>query len=122
MRILLVDDHDDARGTTRMLLEIMGHVVIEAADGLQGVEQALAGAPDVAVVDIGLPGIDGYEVARRLRAHASTRALPLVALTGYGQDDDRRRALEAGFDEHLVKPVEPEALVRALTKARAARG
>lgn len=121
MRVLLVDDHDDARATTRMLLEISGHEVVEAADGLAAVERAGDSAPDVAIVDIGLPGIDGYEVARRIRANPSTSALPLVALTGYGQDDDRRRALAAGFDDHLVKPVDPESLVRAITRVRAAR-
>jgi signal transduction histidine kinase/ActR/RegA family two-component response regulator len=122
LRILLVDDHEDARGTTAMLLQIMGHDVVEAADGLAAVERARDSAPDVAVVDIGLPGIDGYEVARRVRADAATRHLALIALTGYGQDDDRRRALDAGFDEHLVKPVEPDALARAIARVRASRG
>jgi signal transduction histidine kinase len=122
LRILLVDDHEDARGTTRMLLEIMGHQVVEAADGLAAVDRARDSAPDVAIVDIGLPGIDGYEVARRVRADEGTRRMPLVALTGYGQDDDRRLALEAGFDEHLVKPVDPEALLRAIARVRALRG
>jgi signal transduction histidine kinase len=116
LRILLVDDHEDARGTTRMLLEMMGHEVVEAADGHQAVERAGDSAPGVAVVDIGLPGIDGYEVARRIRANPALARLPLIALTGYGQDDDRRRALEAGFDEHLVKPVDPDALLRAIGK------
>jgi CheY-like chemotaxis protein/anti-sigma regulatory factor (Ser/Thr protein kinase) len=122
LRILLVDDHEDARGTTRMLLEILGHQVVEAADGHLALERAADAAPDVAVVDIGLPGIDGYEVARRIRANPSVARLPLIALTGYGQDDDRRRALEAGFDEHLVKPVDPAALMKAIEQVRARRG
>jgi signal transduction histidine kinase/CheY-like chemotaxis protein len=116
-RVLLVDDHDDARGMLRVMLELLGYHVIEAGDGLKGVEAAAAQRPDIAVVDIGLPGIDGYEVARRLRADESTRGMGLIALTGYGQDDDRRRALAAGFDEHLVKPVEPEALGAAIASA-----
>ncbi len=119
--MLLVDDHEDARGTTRMLLEILGHSVSEAGDGLEGIALAQAGELDVAVVDIGLPGIDGYEVARRLRADPRTAGLALVALTGYGQDEDRRRAMDAGFDEYLVKPVEPQALVGAMASAIAKR-
>jgi signal transduction histidine kinase/ActR/RegA family two-component response regulator len=116
-RVLLVDDHDDARGMLRVMLELLGYHVIEAEDGLKGVAAASSQRPDVAVVDIGLPGIDGYEVARRLRADEGTRGMGLIALTGYGQEDDRRRALEAGFDEHLVKPVEPDALGAAIASA-----
>jgi signal transduction histidine kinase/ActR/RegA family two-component response regulator len=115
--VLLVDDHDDARGMVRVMLELLGYQVIEAGDGLKGVEVAASQRPDVAVVDIGLPGLDGYEVARRLRADEGTRGMGLIALTGYGQEEDRRRALAAGFDEHLVKPVEPEALGAAIASA-----
>jgi signal transduction histidine kinase len=117
VRVLIVDDHEDARMTLRMLLELLGYAVIEAPDGVEALRVAAAGRPDVAVVDIGLPGIDGYEVARRLRADPATRAIPLIALTGYGQQEDRRRALEAGFDEHLVKPVDAQHLVDAMTRA-----
>ena len=121
-RILVVDDHADARAMLRMMLELLGHAVTEAGDGVAAIETARNEAFDLALVDIGLPGIDGYEVARRLRADATTRALPLIALTGYGQDEDRRRALDAGFDEHLVKPVEPRSLEEAIARfARAAR-
>jgi signal transduction histidine kinase/CheY-like chemotaxis protein len=116
-RVLLVDDHDDARSMLRLMLELLGYGVLEAADGLKGIEIAAAERPDVAVVDIGLPEIDGYEVARRLRADERTRGMGLIALTGYGQDEDRRRALAAGFDEHLVKPVEPDALSAAIASA-----
>jgi CheY-like chemotaxis protein len=86
-----------------------GHQVAVAADGRQGVEQALALRPEVALVDIGLPELDGYEVARRVRA-ALGRDIFLIALTGYGQPHDHRRAFEAGFDAHLVKPADVEQL------------
>lgn len=107
--ILIVEDNDDARDALRMLLELDGHVVEAAAEGMQALEIARGKDPDVALVDIGLPGIDGYEVARRIRASGTRRPL-LIALTGYGQPEDRRRATEAGFDSMLVKPVDPSAL------------
>ena len=107
--ILIVEDNDDARDALRMLLELDGHVVEAAAEGNEALEIARGKDPDVALVDIGLPGIDGYEVARRIRAADSKRPL-LIALTGYGQPEDRRRAAEAGFDSVLVKPVDPNAL------------
>ena len=107
--ILIVEDNDDARDALRMLLELDGHVVEAAAEGMQALEVARGKDPDLALVDIGLPGIDGYEVARRIRASGSRRPL-LIALTGYGQPEDRRRATEAGFDSLLVKPVDPTAL------------
>jgi len=107
--ILIVEDNDDAREALRMLLEIDGHAVEAAAEGIQALEIVRAKDPDVALVDIGLPGIDGYEVARRARAADGKRPL-LIALTGYGQPEDRRRASEAGFDSLLVKPVDPSAL------------
>ena len=107
--ILIVEDNDDAREALRMLLELDGHVVEAAAEGVQALEIVRDKDPDVALVDIGLPGIDGYEVARRARAVDARRPL-LIALTGYGQPEDRRRATEAGFDSMLVKPVDPTAL------------
>ena len=107
--ILIVEDNDDARDALRMLLELDGHVVEAAAEGMQALEIARGKDLDVALVDIGLPGIDGYEVARRIRASGSRRPL-LIALTGYGQPEDRRRATEAGFDSMLVKPVDPSVL------------
>jgi CheY-like chemotaxis protein len=107
--ILIVEDNDDARDALRMLLELDGHVVEAAAEGNEALEIARGKDPDVALVDIGLPGIDGYEVARRIRAADGKRPL-LIALTGYGQPEDRRRAAEAGFDSVLVKPVDPNAL------------
>jgi signal transduction histidine kinase/ActR/RegA family two-component response regulator len=102
-RILLVEDNADARDSLRLVLENDGHELYEAADGESGVECALNVQPHVALVDIGLPGIDGCEVARRIKAANS--AIHLVALTGYGREEDRIRSNAAGFDAHLVKPV-----------------
>jgi CheY-like chemotaxis protein/anti-sigma regulatory factor (Ser/Thr protein kinase) len=113
-RILLVEDNDDAREMLTALLTLERHDVITASDGPGGVDAALRLRPDVALVDIGLPGLNGYEVARRIRATAPGKAIKLIALTGYGQSDDMRRAHEAGFDLHLVKPVEPRRLDEAL--------
>jgi signal transduction histidine kinase/DNA-binding response OmpR family regulator len=110
LRIALIEDNPDVRDTLRQLLELRGHEVVFAEDGLAGVELVRSHRPDVALVDIGLPGLDGYEVAERLR-DASTR---LVALTGYGGAEDRSRAAHAGFDAHLVKPIDLEALTRVL--------
>jgi PAS domain S-box-containing protein len=111
-RVLVVEDNDDAREMLRNLLQLFGHDVHEARDGASGVEEARRVRPDAALIDIGLPGIDGYEVARRIRADVP--GARLVALTGYGQPEDRERALAAGFDVHLVKPVDPEQLQRLL--------
>src|SRR2546427_12386002 len=106
--ILIVEDNADAREARRMLLELAGRVVRAAAEGVEALELARAKDPDIALVDIGLPGIDGYEVARRIRAAGDKRPL-LIALTGYGQPEDRRRATEAGLDSLLGKPVAPAA-------------
>ena len=111
--ILIVEDNDDAREALRMLLELDGHVVEAAAEGSQALEIVRAKDPDLALVDIGLPGIDGYEVARRIRTGDVKRPL-LIALTGYGQPEDRRRATEAGFNSMLIKPVDPAALSELL--------
>lgn len=113
-RVLLVEDNEDNRQTLAAVLGIYGHTVSAAADGTSGLQAAMEDVPDVAVIDIGLPGIDGYEVARRLRASPATRGIRLVAVTGYGQQEDRDRALAAGFDVHLVKPVEPARLLEAI--------
>jgi signal transduction histidine kinase/CheY-like chemotaxis protein len=116
-RVLLVEDNPDVRDGLRVLLETWGHRVEEAADGAGGVATALATRPDVALIDIGLPGLDGYAVARALRTVPEGRGIFLVALTGYGQPEDRRRALEAGFDAHLIKPVDAEELADVLARA-----
>jgi CheY-like chemotaxis protein len=112
--ILIVEDNPDARDTLRMLLEIAGHRVETAADGATGLEKALALQPEVALIDVGLPKLDGYEVVRGIRASRGVRKPYLVALTGYGSQEDRQRALDAGFDAHLVKPVDHEALLALL--------
>jgi CheY-like chemotaxis protein len=103
--ILVVEDNRDIRDSLKSLLELLGHRVELAADGVEGVRQALELRPRVALVDIGLPRLDGYQVARRLRA-AFGRDIMLVAYTAYGEPDDRLRALQAGFDLHLVKPLD----------------
>lgn len=113
-RCLLIEDHVDAAESLAMLLELIGHEVEVAFDGVSGLEKARASHPEVVLCDIGLPGMDGYAVARALRAAPETSTAFLIALTGYGQEDDRRRALEAGFDAHLLKPVDLDALRRLL--------
>jgi len=117
--VLVVEDNHDAREMMRQLLEIAGHVVHEVADGAAAVAAALALQPDVAIVDIGLPGVDGYEVARRLRLAPGGDRFTLIAVTGYGQPEDRQRAEQAGFDAFLVKPVDPDALQAAVVRRRA---
>jgi CheY-like chemotaxis protein len=104
--ILVVEDNIDSCETMRALLEAHGHRVETATDGVSGLERALALQPDVILLDVGLPRMDGYEVARRIRASQGTRRPQLIALTGYGAPEDRSRALEAGFDTHVTKPVE----------------
>jgi CheY-like chemotaxis protein len=111
-RILIVEDNADARETLRIMLELWHHTVHEAADGPSGLEAAKEFQPDVALIDVGLPGLDGYEVARRLRAGGAR--LRLIAITGYGLSKDAVRAREAGFDAHLVKPVHPDQLAEIL--------
>ena len=115
--ILLIEDNEDGREMMATMLAAYGFPVAQAADGLQGVAAAQAALPAAALVDIGLPGIDGYEVARRLRQDPATRNIRLIALTGYGLAEDQRRVLEAGFDQHLVKPVSMDQLLEALAPA-----
>jgi two-component system, sensor histidine kinase len=115
-RVLLVEDNHDAREMQATLLRMLGHDVLEAATGLEGVDAAVRQAPDVVVMDIGLPDIDGYEAARRIRQQRG-RAVRLIAVSGYGQPQDRARSREAGFDAHLVKPVDPAALNEVLQGA-----
>jgi CheY-like chemotaxis protein len=113
--LLIVEDNADARQALRTLLEVLGHEVHEAADGESGFAAALALKPDVVLIDLGLPQIDGYEVARRLRKMNQT--MRLVALTGYGRAIEVQRAREAGFDEHLLKPATTEQLRKAIAGA-----
>ncbi len=115
LRVLLVEDNGDIRETLGELLEEMGYHVASAACGLEAVALAQSSTPDLLLVDIGLPDIDGLEVARRVRASCSAD-LHLVALTGYGMAEDHRRSREAGFDDHLVKPLDPDELERLLAR------
>jgi signal transduction histidine kinase len=113
-RVLVVDDNLDSAESLAMVLTLSGHETMIAHDGASALEAAATFKPHVIVLDIGLPDLDGYEVARRLREAPATRKSKLVALTGYGQDEDRRRATEAGFDHHVVKPVDPDRLLELL--------
>ena len=117
-RILVVDDYEDAADTLAAILELMGHETCTARDGLEAMETAASFQPEVVLLDIGLPGRNGYEVARHIRGQPWGRTAVLVALTGWGQDDDKRRAEAAGFDIHLTKPVDPEVLQRLFAKMR----
>jgi signal transduction histidine kinase/CheY-like chemotaxis protein len=112
--VLLVEDNEDARETLKRMLELAGHRVRVAADGVSALEAVRAAVPEVALIDIGLPRMDGYELARRIRAEIAERRPLLVAVTGYGLPQDRNRAREAGFDLHLVKPVDAQSLERVL--------
>jgi CheY-like chemotaxis protein/two-component sensor histidine kinase len=112
--ILVVDDNKDAADVLAMLLKMEGHRVHVAYDGHSALQCAQREKPAVMVLDLGLPGMDGYELARHLRGHPQTTSATLIALSGYGQDEDRRRAREAGFDHHLVKPVDPQELGNVL--------
>jgi CheY-like chemotaxis protein len=112
-KIVVIEDMEDSRTGLAMLLELEGHQVLTAEDGASGLELILGKHPDIALVDIGLPGIDGYEVARRVRARVEAKDVKLVALTGYGEPSEVAKARAAGFDAHLLKPLEPGKL-RAL--------
>jgi signal transduction histidine kinase/DNA-binding response OmpR family regulator len=120
LRILLVDDNTDGAESLATLLRLAGHETRVAHDGPEALGTAADFRPQVVVLDIGLPGMDGYEVARRLRADPKLGMVVLVAVTGYGRDRDRQRSREAGFDHHLVKPVEFAQLLHVLTPLRAA--
>ena len=108
LRVLVVDDNEDAADSMAALLDMMGHATRVAYSGETVSQEVQSWSPDVVLLDIGLPGKDGYEVARELRGQGAQ--CKLVALTGWGSEDDRRRAAETGFDHHLTKPVEFEAL------------
>jgi signal transduction histidine kinase/ActR/RegA family two-component response regulator len=115
-RILVVEDNSDAREALRYVLEAEGHGVAVAGDGVAAIELAAAFRPEFVFIDLGLPGLDGLEVARRLRASPDTSSVYLVAITGYGHSEYRRRTREAGFDEHLVKPVAPEKMFEVMAR------
>ena len=117
-RVLVVEDSADARQSLQMLLELAGHVVETSEDGPSGLAKLDQFRPEVALIDLGLPGIDGYALARRARENPETRAIRLVAVTGYGQAEDRQRALAAGFDLHVTKPVDVSMLEDLLGRSR----
>jgi PAS domain S-box-containing protein len=115
-RVLVVDDNQDTAQGMARLLELFGHDVQVAHDGPSAIARALEWRPQFVLLDIGLPGMDGYEVAARLRSRAEIRDTVLIAISGYGQDEDRRRSQEVGFDDHLVKPINHDALLRILAR------
>jgi CheY-like chemotaxis protein len=115
-RILLADDNNDALESLATLLELGGHEVVTASNGALALECAERHRPEVVLLDIGMPMLDGYEVARRIRVQPWGQKITLVALTGWGQDSDRRRSREAGFDSHLVKPLDMDKLTELLEK------
>ncbi len=117
-RVLVVEDNSDTRQMLKSALALMGHEVSDAADGATGLAAATAIRPDVALIDLGLPDMDGYELARRMRAAMLNQRLLLIALTGYGQPEDRDRSREAGFDAHLTKPIAVEGLKHAIASLR----
>jgi signal transduction histidine kinase/ActR/RegA family two-component response regulator len=118
VRVLVVDDNADAAQMLATLLEAHGHAVSVEYDGTSGLARALRERPDVMLLDIGLPDMDGHELARRLRASPDTANALLIALTGYGQSEDREQARQAGFDRHLVKPADLSELLRILAEVR----
>jgi signal transduction histidine kinase/CheY-like chemotaxis protein len=118
-RIVVVEDNADILATLKMMISIWGHVVDTATDGRSGVDLILEKSPDVALVDLGLPGLNGFEVARRVREALPRESVRLIAVTGYGQPSDTEMAMEAGFDLHLLKPVSPEILQRMIADSLA---
>ncbi len=112
--MLIADDNRDAADSLSMLLQIDGHTVTVAFDGQQALESIETLRPEVALLDVGMPELDGYEVARRVRLDTRIRNTLLIAVTGWGQESDKARALAAGFDLHFTKPVEPAALIELL--------
>jgi CheY-like chemotaxis protein len=118
-RVLIVDDNEDAANSLAMILTLSGHETASVYTAADALERARAFRPDVVLLDIGLPGMDGYEVARKMRELPGLKDIRLVAVTGYGRSDDRLRARDAGFDDHLTKPVEFAVLDRVLGGVRA---
>ena len=114
---MIVDDNADAATMLGMLLEAAGHEVLVEYGPAGALALAAAAGPAVCVLDIGLPDMDGYELARRLRGMDGTRDALLIAVTGYGQENDRKRAQEAGFDHHMIKPVDAGRLLRLIEAA-----
>jgi DNA-binding response OmpR family regulator len=120
VRVLVVDDNRDAADSLTMLLALRGYEASVCHDGSSALDTALELAPDVIILDLGLPGIDGFEVCRRLR-EAGLLKTCIIAVTGFGQDEDRRRSREVGFDAHMVKPVDSDELVKRIHESLEAR-
>ncbi len=120
--MLVVDDNVDSAESLAMLLRLKGHAVETAYDGPAALATARSFHPEAVLLDIGLPGLDGYQVATRLRKQRRTAGSLLIALTGYGQEEDQRLALQAGFDHHLTKPVDPPVIYELLARPRVAAG
>lgn len=116
-RILIIDDNQDSAEMVAMLLSLSGHDVKVAVDGEEAIEVARAYHPEVVLLDLGLPGIDGYEVARRLQSEGLSGEM-LVAVSGYGQPEDRLRTKAAGFDAHLIKPIDPTEVRKVVEQRR----
>ncbi|GHA83928.1 hybrid sensor histidine kinase/response regulator [Cognatilysobacter bugurensis] len=116
LRVLVVDDNRDAAAMTAMLIEASGHTAYVAYDAAEGLKRALTEKPDACLLDVGLPGMDGNDMARELRRNPVTSGAMLIAITGYGHDEDRKGTSEAGFDHHLVKPVDPNVLAGLLAQ------
>ena len=115
-RVLVADDNEDAGESLAMLLRLDGHEVEVAYDGIDAIELFDRMHPDVVILDIGMPGLNGYEVAGRIRERDTGRTAMLIAVTGWGQEADKARAVRAGFDHHFTKPVEPESLSALLAR------
>ena len=116
LRVLLVDDNEDVSELFAVYLQSVGYDVRTANDGPSALDLAATFLPAVAVLDIGLPVMDGYQLATKLRERLSGSQVRLIAMSGYGQREDRERSLQAGFEQHLVKPVDPQALIDAIKK------
>ena len=117
-KILVVDDNHDSALSMAMMLSILGHETRTAHDGESAVATAESFLPDVVLLDIGLPKLNGYEVAQRIRGNAWGESMYLIAVTGWGQEEDRQRSTEVGLNQHMVKPVEPAALEKLLAELR----
>jgi len=115
-RILVVDDNEDSATSLAELLQLLGHETQVAYDGLEAVEAAARFRPEIVLLDIGLPKLNGYEAAQRIREEPWGKGMKLIALTGWGQDEDRQKSRDAGFDVHLVKPVEFATLRKLLSE------
>jgi len=120
-RMLVVDDNRDSAITLALLLKMTGNEVQTAHDGLEAVAAAAAFGPEVVLLDIGLPKMNGYDACRKIREQAQGRGIAMIALTGWGQDEDRRKSREAGFDGHLVKPVVHAELMKLLAEVQSAQ-